>query len=258
MELEHILVEEQEGIVLLTINRPKSLNALNLRVMEELSYLFTEGIDMSTTKGIIITGSGEKSFVAGADIAEFQGLDKDQGFKFAQNGQSIFAKIENCKVPVLAAVNGFALGGGNELAMSCHIRIASDNARFGQPEINLGLIPGYGGTQRLIQYLGKGRSMELLLTGDMIDAEKALEYGLITHITTQETLLSTAKKIIGKIAAKGPSSVAGIIDMVNSYFDKSSNGFVKECVTFSKAIESDESTEGVKAFLEKRKPEFRK
>lgn len=257
MELKNTLLEVNEGIAILKINRPKALNALNLEVMKELSFLFTEGIETKGLKGIIITGEGPKSFVAGADIAEFQLLNKEEAFKFAKNGHDIFNKIENCKVPVLAAVNGFALGGGNELAMACHLRICSTNARFGQPEVNLGLIPGYGGTQRLIQYLGKGRSMELLLTGDMIDAEKALEYGLVTHVTQPEDLIKTAKAIIEKIATKGPSSIASIIEMVNAYYDKSSNGFIKECISFSKAIESDESTEGVQAFLEKRKPKFR-
>ncbi len=257
-KLETLLVEEKEGIAIITLNRPKAMNAINDTVMEEFGYLFSEGLDMASLKGIIITGSGEKAFIAGADIKEFMELDVDGGTKKSAFGHKVFDSIENCPVPVIAAINGYSLGGGNELAMACHMRICSDNARFGQPEVNLGLIPGYGGTQRMIQYIGKGRAMELLLTGDMIDAVKALEYGLVTHVTPQEELIPTALKILSKIASKGPRAVAGIIKTVNAYFDNTVNGFVKEINFFGEAMGSDESKEGVNAFLEKRKPEFRK
>lgn len=258
MNLENILVEIEDGIAIVKINRPKALNAINDALMTEVGYLFSEGLDFAQLRGIIITGSGEKAFIAGADITELQNLNSDQGFKLSKKGHDAFNSIEKCNVPVIAAVNGFCLGGGNELAMSCHIRIASKNAKFGQPEVNLGLIPGYGGTQRLIQYLGKGRAMELLLTGDMINAEEALEYGLVTQVTEQEELLDAAKKLINKISKKGPLAISKTIEMVNAYFDKSANGFIKECVGFGATIESEESTEGVSAFLEKRKPDFRK
>jgi len=257
MDYKYLLVDINEQIATITLNRPKALNALSDALLGELGHLFNSGLDREKLKGIIITGAGEKAFMAGADISEFQGLDKDGGFEKSKAGQDVCNAIENFPLPVIAAINGFALGGGNELAMSCHIRICSENARFGQPEVNLGLIPGYGGTQRMIQYIGKGRAMELLLTGDMIDAEKALEYGLVTHVTKSEDLLDVAKKLILKISTKGPLAVSKIIESVNNYFDKTANGFVKERIHFSKTMGSEESTEGVNAFLEKRKPSFR-
>jgi enoyl-CoA hydratase len=257
MAFETLLIDIEDQIATVTVNRPKAMNAINDRVMTELNEVFTNHLKPSELKGVIITGSGEKAFVAGADISELGQKSGDEGYLVSKKGHDTYNAIEAYSIPVLAAINGFSLGGGNELAMSCHIRIASINAKFGQPEVNLGLIPGYGGTQRLIQYIGKGRAMELLLTGDMIDAEKALEYGLITHVTTPETLIDTAKKIITKISHKGPEAVARTIEMVNAYFDKTSNGFVKEIDGFKKSIASDESTEGVAAFLEKRKPNFR-
>jgi len=258
MELTTLLVKEENGIVLVTINRPKYMNAINDAVMTELGFVFTEMLDPKQIKGVIITGSGDKAFVAGADITQFHGLDDDAGFNLSKKGHDVYDAIERFPVPVIAAVNGFSLGGGNELAMACHMRIASNSARFGQPEVNLGLVPGYGGSQRLIQFIGKGRAMELLLTADIIKADKALEYGLITHITEPEELLDKAKSIIEKIATKGPQAIAKTIALVNAYFDKSSNGFVKENVAFGKAIGSDESTEGAQAFLEKRKANFKR
>jgi len=258
MELKNILLEIEEGIALVTINRPKALNAINDDVMTELGWLFNEHLDFRTLKGVIITGSGEKAFVAGADITQFKNLDKQAGFEISRKGHKVYNSIERFPIPVIAAINGFSLGGGNELAMSCHMRIASSNARFGQPEVNLGLVPGYGGTQRLIQLIGKGRAMELLLTADIINAEKALEYGLITHIVEQAELVATAKSLINKIAAKGPLAIERTIELVNAFFDKNANGFMKEADRFGETIGSDESTEGVNAFLEKRKAEFRK
>ena len=258
MDLKTLLVDIEDRIATVTINRPKALNAINDDVMTELGVVFEELLDPSELKGVIITGSGDKAFVAGADITQFKDLDKKAGFDISRKGHVVYNRIERFPVPVLAAINGFSLGGGNELAMCCHIRIASNNAKFGQPEVNLGLVPGYGGTQRLIQYIGKGRAMELLLTADLIDAEKALDYGLITHVTTPEELMNTAKAIINKIARKGPLAIQRTIELVNAYFDKNTNGFMKEADRFGETIESDESTEGVNAFLEKRKAEFRK
>lgn len=258
MELTTLLLNEENGIALVTINRPKAMNAINDSVMTELGYLFNKVLDPKKLKGVIITGSGDKAFVAGADITEFEGLDSDAGFKLSRKGHNVYDAIERFPIPVIAAVNGYSLGGGNELAMACHIRIASNNARFGQPEVNLGLVPGYGGSQRLIQFIGKGRAMELLLTADIIKADKALEYGLITHITEPGELLNKAKSIIEKIGTKGPAAIADTIALVNAFYDKSSNGFVKENVAFGKAIGSDESTEGAKAFLEKRPADFKR
>jgi len=258
MNLTTLNLTEENGIALVTINRPKAMNAINDSVMTELGYLFSTALNPKKLKGVIITGSGEKAFVAGADIKQFQGLNSDEGFKLSKKGHDVYDSIERFPIPVIAAINGYSLGGGNELAMACHLRIASNNARFGQPEVNLGLVPGYGGSQRLIQFIGKGRAMELLLTGDMINADKALEYGLITHITEPEELLGKAKSILEKIATKGPAAVADTIALVNAYFDKSSNGFVKESIAFGKAIGSEESTEGAQAFLERRAAEFKK
>ena len=257
MKFETLLLDIQDKIATVTVNRPKALNAINDQVMSELNVMFTQHLNPKELIGVIITGSGEKAFVAGADISELSKKSGQEGYLVAKKGHDTYNAIEGFSIPVIAAINGFSLGGGNELAMACHIRIASMNAKFGQPEVNLGLIPGYGGTQRLIQYIGKGRAMELLLTGDMIDAEQALEYGLVTHITTPETLIDTATKIITKISKKGPEAIARTIQMVNAYFDKTSNGFVKEIAGFQDSIASDESTEGVTAFLEKRKPNFR-
>ncbi|MDB4438688.1 enoyl-CoA hydratase-related protein [bacterium] len=258
MEMTTLLLNEENGIALVTINRPKAMNAINDAVMTELGHLFTKVLDPKKLKGVIITGSGEKAFVAGADITQFHDLDDKEGFRLSKKGHDVYDAIEGFSIPVIAAVNGYSLGGGNELAMACHIRIASNNARFGQPEVNLGLVPGYGGTQRLIQLIGKGRAMELLLTGDMIKADKALEYGLITHITEPEELLDKAKSIIEKIGSKGPSAVADSIALVNAFFDKASNAFEKEMEVFGKAIGSDESTEGAQAFLEKRPANFKR
>jgi len=258
MDFKTLLLEIEEDIAIVIINRPDALNAINDDVMTELGLMFSEVLDLSSLKGVIITGSGSKAFVAGADITQFQNLDTEAGSSISRKGHQVYDRIENCPIPVIAAVNGYSLGGGNELAMACHIRIASSHAKFGQPEVNLGLIPGYGGTQRLIQYIGKGRAMELLLTADIIDAQKALDYGLITHVTEPEELMDKAKSIITKISKKGPIAISRTIELVNAYFDKDSNGFTKEIDRFGEAIASDESTEGVNAFLEKRKADFRK
>lgn len=257
MDLKTLLLEENDGIVTVTINRPKAMNAINDDVMTELGHVFSEVLDHKKLKGVIITGSGDKAFVAGADITQFTSITSEDAFRLSKKGHDVYDSIERFPIPVIAAVNGYSLGGGNELAMACHIRIASPNARFGQPEVNLGLVPGYGGTQRLIQYIGKGRAMEFLLTADMLDAEKALEYGLITHIVDLDELINKAKSIINKIATKGPKAIEHTIELVNAFFDKNANGFIKESLRFRDTLDSDESTEGVNAFLEKRKANFR-
>jgi enoyl-CoA hydratase len=224
-----LLTVLENNIFIITINRPDKLNALNKTVLEELSTAIDELINNAEIKSAIITGSGAKAFVAGADITEFLSLDATGGKALAQRGQDmVFNKIENCPKPIVAAVNGFALGGGCELAMSCHFRLASDNAKFGQPEVNLGLIPGYGGTQRLVQLIGKGKGLELLMSGNMIDANEAKQLGLVNHVTAPETLLEQTIKILSVINSKAPLAVAACIKTANAVYDETKNGFEVE------------------------------
>src|SRR5829696_3304175 len=226
-----LLTSLENGIFIMTINRPDKLNALNTDVMNDLDIVTREIEDNKNIRGVILTGSGQKGFVAGADISEFLGLSGGEGMDLARRGQEIFFKIENCSKPVVAAVNGFALGGGCELAMACHFRIASDNAKFGQPEVNLGLIPGYGGTQRLVQLIGKGRALELLMTGNMIDASIALEYGLVNHVVPLDDLLLKAKMILEIIAGKAPLAISRCITAANAAYT-TQNGFNIEIESF--------------------------
>src|SRR5688572_29699537 len=195
MTYQTLLVDVENSICIITVNRPDKLNALNREVFAELSNAIDEVNNNAGIKSAIITGAGAKAFVAGADIAEFAGFSKEEAMALATRGQEVFFKIENSGKPIVAAVNGFALGGGCELAMACHLRLCSENVKFGQPEVNLGLIPGYGGTQRLVQLIGKGKAMELLMTGNMIDAQQALQYGLVNYVVPQEELLSKTKSI---------------------------------------------------------------
>lgn len=253
---ENILTENQNGILLLTINRPTKLNALNQATLAEIKTAIDAATTNASVKGIIITGAGEKAFVAGADIAEFNGLNALTGRNLAQNGHDIFFAIERCPKPVIAAVNGFALGGGCELAMACHLRVASPNAKFGQPEVNLGLIPGYGGTQRLVQLIGKGRAMELLLTSDMITAEQAHAFGLINHVVDAANLIGKAKEILEKIFTKAPLAIGATIASVNAHFDNATNGFTTEVNEFGKLVETTDFVEGTTAFMEKRAANF--
>jgi len=249
-----LLTSLDASIFTITINRPDKLNALNKDVMNDLDKVIDEVKSNPEIKGVIITGAGQKAFVAGADITEFLGLSSDEGKALAKRGQDIFFKIENCSKPVIAAVNGFALGGGCELAMACHFRIAAENAKFGQPEVNLGLIPGYGGTQRLVHLIGKGRALELLMTGNMIDAQTALQYGLVNHVTSQEELLNKAKSILEVITSKAPLAIAHCITAANAAY--SNNGYQKELEAFGRSFETEDMNEGTAAFLEKRKPVF--
>jgi len=205
---------------------------------------------------VIITGKGSKAFVAGADITEFIELSDTEGEALARKGQQIFLKIEHCPKPVVAAVNGFALGGGCELAMACHFRLASDNAKFGQPEVNLGLIPGYGGTQRLTMLVGKGKAMELMMTGNTIDAAEAKVYGLVNHVISPENLLEKTKELLSVILLKSPSAVSKVIAAVNAFGDFNNNGFSEELRLFGEAFSSQDKKEGTAAFIEKRKPIF--
>lgn len=248
----------QNQVLIITINRPDKLNALNKKVIEELSAAVNDVYNKPEIKAAIITGSGAKAFVAGADISEFTALDATGGKALAEKGQTnLFNKIEQSPKPIVAAVNGFALGGGCELAMACHFRIASNNAKFGQPEVNLGLIPGYGGTQRLTQLVGKGRAMELILTGKMIDANTALQYGLVNDVTTPEELLSKTLSVLEMINSKAPLAIAGSIKAINAVFDESVDGYQLEINTFGELFDTADAKEGAAAFLEKRKPVFK-
>ena len=252
-----ILIKNEDGIVTLTINRPTALNAINADVMSGLNDWFSSGYkEVGKLKGVIITGSGEKAFVAGADIKGFTSLSVEEGSQLSKFGQDTYFKIENFHVAVIAAVNGYALGGGCELAMACHLRIASENALFGQPEVNLGLIPGYGGTQRLPQLIGKAKAMELTLTADMIGAVESLQLGLVNHIVPLEELLDKCKSIILKISTKGPSSIAKAIKAINAHYHNSEDGYKVEYETFGELLNTEECKEGVSAFIEKRKPNF--
>ncbi len=249
-----LLTFVENHILTVTINRPDKLNAINKDVMNELDAVLDEIEANDDIKAVILTGAGQKGFVAGADITEFQGLSKEEGQALAQKGQDIFFRIENNRKPVVAAVNGFALGGGCELAMACHFRIAAENAKFGQPEVNLGLIPGYGGTQRLVHLIGKGRALELLLTGNMIDARTALQYGLVNQVVSQEELLPKATSVVEVIVAKAPLALAKCIAAANAAF--SNQGYQKEVEGFGECFATEDMKEGTAAFLEKRKAVF--
>lgn len=252
-----IVIEKSDDIVILKINRPDALNALNKSVFDGLENFFTENYGDYSLKGVVITGEGSKAFVAGADIKEFMNLDSTEGAALSKRGQDIFFKIEKFHVPVIAAVNGFALGGGCELAMACHLRIAGHHAKFGQPEVNLGLVPGYGGSQRLIQNIGKTRAMKLLLTGEMINAEQALQWGLVNEVVEPGEEIKVSLSILEKIKSKGPLAVMKTISLVNDYFDKNSDGFQREYQGFGFTLGSSDAKEGAKAFIEKRKPDFK-
>lgn len=258
MNYENLLVTEEDGILLVTINREKALNALNTQTMLELRHLFgADALQRTHLKGVILTGAGARSFVAGADIKEFLDLDAQKGAEMAQRGQDIFFLVERFPRPVVAAVNGFALGGGCELAMACHLRIAGEQARFGQPEVNLGIIPGYGGTQRLVQYLGKTKAMELLMTGDMIDAAEAYRLGLVNYVVPTGEEVAKARQLLEKIAAKGPIAISMIIEAVNAYFQAGEDGFAREIQAFGETTGTDDFREGAAAFIEKRKADFK-
>lgn len=247
----------ENAILTITINRPDKLNALNKTVFNELDAALDEIYNNNEIKAAIITGSGAKAFVAGADISEFQGLTHQQGMDLARRGQVVFKRIEDCPKPIVAAVNGFALGGGCELAMACHFRIAGDHAKFGQPEVNLGLIPGYGGTQRLTQLIGKGRAIELLITGNMIDAHTALQYGLVNYVVPLDQVYEKARSIVQLINTKAPLAVGRCIQAANAVFDNSKNGFEEEISLFGECFGTEDMIEGTSAFLEKRKPAFK-
>ncbi|MCC5919836.1 MAG: enoyl-CoA hydratase/isomerase family protein [Cyclobacteriaceae bacterium] len=257
-EFENLALSDEAGILTITINRPSKMNALNEATIEEIGRAIQHAIDEKSVKGVIITGMGDKAFVAGADISELAELNELNGRKFSEKGQEVFQLIENSQKPVIAAVNGFALGGGCELAMACHIRLASANAKFGQPEVKLGIIPGYGGTQRLTQLVGRGKALELMMTGDQIDAEEAYRIGLVNQLVmTPDELMEVAVKMMRRIITKAPLAVGMVIDCVNTVYESEEDGYQMEANSFASCCKSDDFKEGTKAFLEKRKPEFK-
>lgn len=255
--MSNILIHTENYITTITINRPDKLNALNSDTILELSKAIDEADGSPETRVIILTGAGEKAFVAGADISEFANFNKEEGKNLAEKGQRLlFDKVDNSSTPVIAAVNGFALGGGLELAMAAHFRVASDNARMGLPEVSLGVIPGYGGTQRLPQLVGKGRAMEMIMTAGMINAETALSYGLVNHVVTQEELIPKCVEIAQKILRNSPVAISAAIDAINSGYQDGVNGYEVEIECFGDSFGTDDFKEGTDAFLNKRKANF--
>jgi enoyl-CoA hydratase len=257
MNYENILVEQENGLATITINRPDKLNALNKATIQELHDAFKAQDVDTAVKVIIITGTGEKAFVAGADISEFANFSVDEGSSLAAKGQELlFDFVQNLSTPVIAAVNGFALGGGLELAMAAHFRIASDNAKMGLPEVSLGVIPGYGGTQRLPQLVGKGRAMEMIMTAGMINAEEAKAYGLVNHVVPQAELIEYCKGIAAKIMKNSPVAIAKAIKAINANYEDGVNGYKTEIAAFGESFGTEDFKEGTTAFLEKRKAAF--
>lgn len=257
MSYQNLLLEKRDKIGWLTINRPNQLNALNKATIEELNQALTELDKEGDIRVVILTGSGEKAFVAGADIKEFADYNIDQGTELAAKGQELlFDMVENMSKPVIAAVNGFALGGGLELAMSCHLRVASDNARMGLPETSLGVIPGYGGTQRLASLVGRGRAMEMIVTAEMVKAARAHEMGLVNHVVEQKDLLAKCEEIAQKVIKNSPMAIHSAIQSVNAGYRSGIDGYKVEIEEFGKCFGTSDFREGTTAFLEKRKADF--
>jgi enoyl-CoA hydratase len=258
LRIMNIQVSNQQGTVVLTISRPEAMNALNQQVLQDLEKVIQPLFQDASVKGIIITGAGDKAFIAGADIKELAALSHDEALRLSKWGQQLFSSIEHAPKPVIAAVDGFALGGGCELAMACHMRIATENSKFGQPEVNLAIIPGYGATQRLTQLVGRGKALELMLTGDMITAQEAKTLGLVNHVVSnKQELMALATKIIDKIAGKGPVAVAKVIDTINSGFGYENRGYEAEAKNFAACASTADFKEGTSAFIEKRKAQFK-
>jgi enoyl-CoA hydratase len=256
MGYQNLLTEQKDRILYITVNRESKLNALNAETLKELGIVFKAAFADNTVGGIIITGTGQKAFVAGADISELEALDKAGAEAMARNAHNnVFNLIENGSKPVIAAINGFALGGGLELAMACHIRIASENAKMGLPEVTLGLIPGYGGTQRLTKLIGKGKAFEMIMTADMMTADQAQFFGLVNHVVSQDELLPKAEDIMQKILTRAPLAIAAAIKAINAAGNV--DGFDMEIAGFAESFSTEDHKEGVSAFLQKRKPEFK-
>jgi enoyl-CoA hydratase len=256
--MKHIKTDTANGIRTIILSRPEALNALNSELLDELKGVIQDSIADEAVKGIILTGDGEKAFVAGADIKELSALSQSEAVELSQRGQHLFKMIEDSPKPVIAAINGFALGGGCELAMSCHMRISTASSKFGQPEVNLGIIPGYGATQRLTQIVGRGKALELMLTGDLVGAEEARQLGIVNHVTaTREELIDLSRKILEKILKKGPIAVALVIKTVNAGFGFEQAGYKAESENFGKCTLTSDFREGTAAFIEKRAPQFK-
>ena len=257
MQFKNLLLEtdEQKKIAYLTINREKKRNALDLETISELGDAFDYLENQDNVRAVILTGKGEKAFVAGADIAEFKDFDSAKGKEMSENGHKVFDKIEAFPKPVLAAIHGFALGGGCELAMACHFRIATHHAKFGQPEVGLGIIPGYGGTQRLTRMLGRTKALEYLLNGEPITASIAENLGLVNQVTDPDSLLHKSEEFLSHIIGKSPVAISNIITCVNAY--EKGNGFEKEIQLFGSSFDTEDFKEGTDAFLNKRKPDFK-
>lgn len=256
-EFKNLDVRLHDSILTITINRVDKLNALDVRTIDEIQKAIQKAYEEEEVKGIIFTGAGEKAFVAGADISEIAEISELNARKFSERGQEVFKLIETCPKPVIAAVNGFALGGGCELALSCHIRVASENAKFGLPEVTLGIIPGYGGTQRLTHLVGKGKALELIMTGEMISAQEAKEIRLVNFVTPKEGLIPKCEELLKKIIGKAPIAISQVIECVNAAFDPEEDGFQTEANAFGICCKSEDFEEGTSAFLEKRKPDFK-
>lgn len=255
---KNLNLQVDEGILTIQIDRQDKHNALSTVILDELRAAVNEGYDDPAVKGMIITGAGEKAFVAGADIKELTVLNELNGRKFAENGQEVFALIDNCHKPIIAVVNGYALGGGCELALACHLRIATENAQFGQPEVGLGIIPGYGGTQRLTQIVGKSQALEIMMTGKMLSASHAKELGMVNYVLPDKaSAIEKAKEVLGEIFKNAPLAVGLVITCVNAVYSEQENGYQTEANSFANCCKSNDFKEGVAAFMEKRIPDFR-
>lgn len=258
MSYQNLLITTDGAFIIVTINREKALNALNQQTMNDLGRFFGEDLPQRAgVRGVILRGAGDRAFVAGADIKEFTSLEGNGGAEMAQKGQDVFFLIERSHVPVIAVIQGFALGGGCELAMACHLRVATEKARFGQPEVSLGIIPGYGGTQRLVQYIGKSKATELMMTGDMLGAEEAYRLGLVNYVVASGEEMAKAKELLEKIATKGPRAIAKVIESINAYYQHDADGFAHEVASFGAVTQTEDFKEGAQAFVEKRAAKFR-
>ncbi len=258
VEFKNLLTKKGDGIGWITVNRPDKLNALNIETVLELRTAILGLLDDPEVRVLIFTGSGEKAFIAGADISEFLGLDEARAAEYARRGQEVTALIENSKKPVIAAINGYALGGGTEFALACHIRIASENAKMGQPEVKLGLIPGFGGTQRLARLVGKGKALELILSGRTVDAKEACDIGLVNRVVPLNELAAACEKLAREIMSNAPLALEYSIQAVNQGLDQTlKEGLQTEASLFGKTFASEDSQEGTRAFLEKRKANFK-
>jgi len=255
---DNLVLEIEDGIALITIRRASKLNALNHDTVEDIRKAMNEVYHNASINSAIITGEGTKAFAAGADIAELSKLDEIGAKRYSQNGQDVYAMLENCPKPVIAAINGYALGGGCELALACHMRVAVESAKFGLPEVKLGTLPGFGGTQRLTQSIGKAKTLELIMTGDMLSAREAYELGLVNHVVaSHDELFAKTKEILKKIATSGPLAIAMVIKSVNSVYSSYEAGYLKESLYFGHSANTEDFHEGMKAFLEKRSPNFK-